>query len=92
MGARHRPGPRGSDHLLGVVRCLLDWAVTCLLQEAFPQQANRHRVTADRIPFLFPSRPGLPPVGCCGRTARRPGSRQRGPTYQPSSPCATDWG
>lgn len=53
LASRPRPHPRSFNHLLGVVRCLLDWAVTWQLLEASPLQARRHRVTAARIPFLF---------------------------------------
>ena len=53
LASRPRPHPRSFNHLLGVVRCLLDWAVTWGLLEASPLQARRHRVTGQRIPFLF---------------------------------------
>ena len=53
LASRPRLRPRSFNHLLGVVRCLLDWAVTWDLLEASPLQARRHRVTAARIPFLF---------------------------------------
>ena len=53
LASRPRPHPRSFNHLLGVVRCLLDWAVTWGLLEASPLQARRHRVTEQRIPFLF---------------------------------------
>ena len=53
LASRPRPRPRGFNHLLGVVRCLLDWAVSWGLLEASPLQARRHRVTEQRIPFLF---------------------------------------
>ena len=53
LASRPRTRPRSFNHLLGVVRCLLDWAVTWGLLEASPLQARRHRVTEQRIPFLF---------------------------------------
>jgi len=53
LASRPRPHPRSFNHLLGVIRCLLDWAVTWQLLEASPLQARRHRVTEQRIPFLF---------------------------------------
>ena len=52
LASRPRARPRSFNHLLGVVRCLLDWAVTWQLLEASPLQARRHRVTAARIPLL----------------------------------------
>ena len=51
LASRPRSRPRSFNHLLGVVRCLLDWAVTWRLLEASPLQARR-RVTSQRIPFL----------------------------------------
>ena len=51
LASRPRSRPRSFNHLLGVVRCLLDWAVTLQLLEASPLQARR--VTSQRIPFLF---------------------------------------
>jgi integrase len=52
LASRSRPRPRGFNHLLGVVRRLLDWAVAHELLEASPQTHPR-RETATRIPFLF---------------------------------------
>ena len=40
LASRPRPHPRSFNHLLGVVRCLLDWAVTWGLLEASPLQAE----------------------------------------------------
>jgi integrase len=53
LASRSRPCPRGFNHLLGVVRRLLDWAVAHELLEASPLQTRPRRETATRIPFLF---------------------------------------
>lgn len=53
LASRSRPRARGFNHLLGVVRRLLDWAVTHELLEASPLQTRPRRETATRIPFLF---------------------------------------
>jgi len=53
LGSRPRSRPRSFNHLLGVVRCLLEWAVSQQLLEVSPLRARRRRVTADRIPFIF---------------------------------------
>src|SRR5258707_6009726 len=76
LASRPRPHPRSFNHLLGVVRCLLDWAVTWGLLEASPLQARRHRA-AHPVPVR--PRPGPPPAGCRGRAARRPAGSQPGP-------------
>jgi integrase len=48
-----RSRPRGFNHLLGVVRRLLDWTVAHDLLEASPLQTRPRRETATRISFLF---------------------------------------
>jgi len=53
LASRSRPRPRGFNHLLGVVRRLLDWAVAHELLDASPLQTRPRRETATRIPFLF---------------------------------------
>ena len=53
LASRSRPRPRGFNHLLGVVRRLLDWAVAHELLKASPLQTRPRRETATRIPFLF---------------------------------------
>ena len=81
LGSRPRPDPRSFNHLRGVVRCLLDWAVTWGLLEASPLQARRRRVTEQRIPFLFDpvqARQLLDAAAALPDGPRAPG---RGPTY-----------
>src|SRR6266568_7547579 len=53
LGSRPRSRPRSFNHLLGVVGCLLDWAVSQQLLEVSPLRARRRRATSNRIPFLF---------------------------------------
>jgi hypothetical protein len=43
LASRPRSHPRSFNHLLGVVRGLLDWAVTWQLLEASPLQARRRQ-------------------------------------------------
>ena len=83
LASRPRPHPRSFNHLLGVVRCLLDWAVTWGLLEASPLQARRRRVTAAADPVPVRPRPGPPAAGCRGRAAGRPA----GPGAGPDLPC-----
>ena len=75
--------PRSFNHLLGVVRCLLDWAVSQELLAGLARcEPRRRRATAPRVPFLFdPARRG----GCSRPRPRFPtthGRRERGPTYR----------
>lgn len=53
LASRPRLRPRSFNHLLGVLRCLLNWAVHQELLEASPLCARRRRVSAGRTPFLF---------------------------------------
>ena len=61
LGSRPRPHPRSFNHLLGVVRCLLDWAVTWGLLEASPLQARRLLDAAAALPD-GPRAPGRGPT------------------------------
>jgi integrase len=81
LASRPRTHPRSFNHLLGVVRGLLDWAVAWGLLEASPLQARRRRVTEQRIPFLFDpaqARRLLDAAAALPDSPRAPG---RGPAY-----------
>ena len=82
LASRPRSRPRSFNHLLGVVRCLLDWAVSQQLLEVSPLRARRRRVTADRIPFIFDptqARWLLDAAAALPDNSRAP---QRGATYR----------
>ena len=82
LASRPRSRPRSFNHLLGVVRCLLDWAVSQQLLEVSPLRARRRRVTADRIPFIFDptqARRLLDAAAALPDNSRAP---QRGATYR----------
>ena len=81
LASRPRPHPRSFNHLLGVVRCLLDWAVTWQLLEASPLQARRHRVTEQRIPFLFDPAQARRLLDAAAALPDGPRAPARGPTY-----------
>jgi integrase len=81
LASRPRSHPRGFNHLLGVVRCLLDWAVTWGLLEASPLQARRHRVTEQRIPFLFDPAQARCLLDAAAALPDDPRAPARGPTY-----------
>jgi len=53
LASRPRCRPRSFNHLLGVIRCFLDWAVIQELLSVSPLEVRRRRVTAGRLPFLF---------------------------------------
>jgi integrase len=81
LASRPRPHPRGFNHLLGVIRCLLDWAVSWGLLEASPLQARRHRVTEQRIPFLFDPAQARRLLNAAAALPDGPRAPARGPTY-----------
>ena len=81
LASRPRTQPRSFNHLLGVVACLLDWAVSQQLLAFTPLQAHRRRATAARIPFLFSpgqARQLLDAAAALPDGTRSPG---RGPAY-----------
>jgi integrase len=82
LASRPRSRPRSFNHLVGVIACLLDWAVTHELLRASPLQARRRRATAGRLPFLFDTtqaRRLLDEAAALPDNSRAP---QRGPTYR----------
>jgi integrase len=79
--SRPRPHPRSFNHLLGVVRCLLDWAVTWGLLQASPLQARRRRVTEQRIPFLFDPAQARRLLDAAAALPDGPRAPARGPAY-----------
>jgi integrase len=81
LASRPRSRPRSFNHLLGVVRGLLDWAVTWQLLEASPLQARRRRVTAARIPFLFDPAQARRLLDAAAALPDSPRAHGRGPAY-----------
>jgi integrase len=79
--SRPRPHPRSFNHLLGVLRCLLDWAVTWQLLQASPLQARRRRVTEQRIPFLFDPAQARLLLDAAAALPDGPRAPARGPAY-----------
>jgi integrase len=81
LASRPRPHPRSFNHLLGVVRCLLDWAVTWQLLQASPLRARRRRVTSQRIPFLFDPARARRLLDAAAALPDNPRAPARGPAY-----------
>jgi integrase len=82
LASRPRRRPRSFNHLLGVVRGFLDWAVVQELLAVSPLRVRRRRVTAGRVPFIFDvvqARRVLAAAAALPDNAR---ARQRGPTYR----------
>ena len=83
LASRPRPRPRSFNHLLGVVGCLLDWAVSQQLLDASaaasPPPAGAPRTRSRSCSTLpRPAACSTPPARC----ADNPRAPQRGPTYR----------
>jgi integrase len=82
LSSRPRSRPRSFNHLLGVVGCLLDWAVTQQLVQRSPLHTRRRRTTAGRIPFLFDVDQVRRLLQAAAALPDNPRARGRGATYQ----------
>lgn len=82
LASRPRSQARSFNHLLGVVGCLLDWAVAHELLEFSPLQTRRRRVTATRIPFIFDIVQARRLLDAAGALPDRSRAPNRGATYR----------
>lgn len=82
LASRPRSRPRSFNHLLGVVACLLDWAVAQELLEASPLRAHRRRVTSARVPFLFDAAQARRLLNAAAALPDNSRATQRGSTYR----------
>jgi len=81
LASRPRSRPRSFNHLLGVVSCLLEWAVSQQLLQASPLLPRRRRVSADRIPFIFDIAQARRLLHAAAALQDNPRAPQRGATY-----------
>src|SRR5205823_15088426 len=82
LASRPRCRPRSFNHLLGVVRGFLDWAVIQKLLFLSPLEVRRRRVTASRIPFTFDVVQAPRLLASAAALLDNSRARQRGPTYR----------
>lgn len=82
LASRPRRRPRSFNHLLGVIRCFLDWAVIQELLSVSPLQVRRRRVTASRIPFIFDVVQARRLLAAAAALPDNSRARQRGLTYR----------
>jgi integrase len=82
LASRPRSRPRGFNHLLCVVRCLLDWAVAQQLIEVSPLRARRRRVTSQSIPYIFDQQQIRRLLEAAGALPDNARARERGTTYR----------
>lgn len=81
LASRPRSRPRSFNHLLGVVRSLLGWAVTQELLGTSPLQARPRRVTSTRMPFLFGPSQARQLLDAAAALPDNPRAPDRGLTY-----------
>jgi integrase len=82
LGSRPRCRPRSFNHLLGVIRCFLDWTVIQELLSVSPLKVRRRRVTVKRIPFIFDIVQARRLLAAAAALPDNSRARQRGPTYR----------
>ena len=82
FASRPRSRPRSFNHLLGVVRCLLDWAVSQQLLQVSPLRARRRRVTSSTIPFIFDQLQARRLLDGAGALPDNSRAKERGSTYR----------
>ena len=82
LASRPRHRPRSFNHLLGVVRCLLDWAIINELLTASPLRTSRRRATAARVPFLFDAIQARRLLAAASALPDNSRAVQRGATYR----------
>jgi integrase len=81
LASRPRSRPRSFNHLLGVIDCLLEWAVSRQLLPASPLQTRRRRGSAARIPFLFDQTQARRLLAAAAELPDNTRAAGRGPTY-----------
>jgi integrase len=82
LASRPRCRPRSFNHLLGVLRCFLDWAVIQEMLSCSPLEVHRRRVTASHIPFIFDLVQARRLLAAAAALPDNSRARQRGPTYR----------
>jgi integrase len=81
VASRPRTRPRSFNHLVGVIGCLLDWAVTQQLIDASPLRTHRRRETSQRITFLFDAVQARQLLDAAAALPDNSRAKSRGPTY-----------
>jgi integrase len=81
VASRPRPRARSFNHLIGILGCFLDWAVTQQRLQASPLRTARRRETAQRLPFLFDVGQARQLLEATAALLDNPMATGRGPTY-----------
>ncbi len=81
VASRPRERARSFNHLVGILGCFLDWAVTQQRLEKSPLRRTRRRETAARLPFLFDAAQARQLLKAAAALPDNPRATGRGPTY-----------
>jgi integrase len=82
VASRPRQRARSFNHLVGILGCFLDWAVTQQRLQASPLHRTRRRETAQRLPFLFDSAQARQLLQAAAALPDNPRATGRGATYR----------
>lgn len=82
LASRPRARPRSFNHLLGVVRGMLQWAVTSELIPASPVTARRRHAGSAPVPFLFDQAQARRLLDAAGALPDNSRAAHRGQTYR----------
>jgi len=81
VASRPRERARSFNHLVGILGCLFDWAVTQQRLQVSPLRRTRRRETAQRLPFLFDAAQVRQLLKVAAALPDNPRATGRGPTY-----------
>lgn len=82
LASRARTTARSFNHLVGILGCFLDWAVTQQRLTVSPLHATRRRVTDARLPFLFTPTQVRELLAAAADLPDNSRAASRGPTYR----------
>jgi len=81
IASRPRARARSFNHLVGIIGCFLDWAVTRQRLEASPLHRTRRRETDLRLPFFFDVSQARQLLVAAAALPDNPRATGRAPTY-----------
>ena len=81
VASRPRTRVRSFNHLVGILGCFLDWAVTQRRLDVSPLARTRRRETERRIPFLLDAAQARRLLEAAAALPDNPRATDRGPTY-----------
>ncbi len=81
IASRPRARARSFNHLVGILGCFLDWAITQQRLEVSPLRRTRRRETDQRLPFLFDTARARQLLDAAAALPDNPRATGRGTTY-----------